>query len=78
MRALRTQGRLLHWCPAHPDLEYSEKAVPASHPNISARFVKETAHPKRVIFDVLNFELRIAHGLMDCYVLFSSMHMRAD
>jgi hypothetical protein len=38
---------LLHWSPADPDVEQSKKAVPASHPNISARFVKETALHKR-------------------------------
>ena len=50
MRAFRTQGRLLHWSPADPDVEQSKKAVPASHPNISARFVKETALHKRGTF----------------------------
>ena len=50
MRALRTQGRLLHWCPADPDVEESKKAVPASHPNILARFVKESALQKRGTF----------------------------
>jgi hypothetical protein len=41
---------LLHWSPADPDMEQSKKAVPASHPNISARFVKETALHKRGTF----------------------------
>ena len=39
-----SQGRLLHWSP--PEVEGS-KAVPASHPDISARFVKESAVQKR-------------------------------
>jgi hypothetical protein len=50
LRAFRTQGRLLHWSPADPDVEQLKKAVPASHPNISARFVKETALHKRGTF----------------------------
>ena len=41
-RLPRTQGRLLHWGPAVDH----KKAVPASHPEISARFVKETAVSK--------------------------------
>ena len=55
LRAFRTQGRLLHWSPADPDVEQSKKAVPASHPNISARFVKETAlHKRGTFFPPLN------------------------
>ena len=46
---LRTQGRLLHWCPPEAAAEGSKKAlaVPASHPSLCARFVKETAVQKR-------------------------------
>ena len=45
----RTQGRLLHWCPPEAAAEGSKKAmaVPASHPSLCARFVKETAMEKR-------------------------------
>ena len=45
---LRTQGRLLHWCPPEAAAEGSRKslAVPASHPSLCARFVKETALQK--------------------------------
>ena len=38
-----TQGRLLHWSPSDAAVEGSKKAVPASHPGLCARFVKETA-----------------------------------
>ena len=62
MRAFRTQGRLLHWCPTDPDVEESKKAVPASHPNISARFVKESALQKRGTFlpdvDMMDISVR--------------------
>ena len=62
MRAFRTQGRLLHWCPTDPDVEESKKAVPASHPNISARFVKESALQKRGMFlpdvDMMDISVR--------------------
>ena len=46
---LRTQGRLLHWCPPEAAAEGSKKAmaVPASHPSLCARFVKESALEKR-------------------------------
>ena len=40
----RTQGRLLHWWA--PGVE-TKKAIPASHPEISARFLKETSLKKR-------------------------------
>lgn len=40
-----TQGRLLHFSPA--DVEGSKQAVPASHPEIMARFVKESSVQKR-------------------------------
>ena len=36
-----TQGRLLHWSPSDAAVEGSKKAVPASHPGLCARFVKE-------------------------------------
>ena len=58
----RTQGRLLHWSPADPDMEQSKKAVPASHPDISARFVKESALKKRGTFlpdvDMMDISVR--------------------
>ena len=37
------EGRLLHWSPSDAVVEASKKAVPASHPGICARFVKETS-----------------------------------
>ena len=40
--APRTQGRLLHWSPAVA----SKKAISSSHPEVSARFVKESALSK--------------------------------
>jgi hypothetical protein len=40
-----TQGRLLHWSPT--DVEESKRAVPASHPEIMTRFVKESSVQKR-------------------------------
>ena len=40
-----TQGRLLHWSPT--DVEGAKRAVPASHPDICARFVKESSVQKR-------------------------------
>ena len=47
---MRTQGRLLHWGrPEAAAAEGSKKAlaVPASHPSLCARFVKEAAVRKR-------------------------------
>ena len=39
---------MLHWCPPEAAAEGSKKsAVPASHPSLCARFVKETALEKR-------------------------------
>ena len=53
---------MLHWCPTDPDVEDSKKAVPASHPNISARFVKESALQKRGTFlpdvDMMDISVR--------------------
>ena len=43
----RCEGRLLHWSPSDAAVEGSKKAVPASHPGLCARFVKETALQKR-------------------------------
>ena len=40
-----TQGRLLHFSPA--DVEGSKQAVPASHPEMMARLVKESSVQKR-------------------------------
>ena len=47
---LRTQGRLIQWSPPEAAAERGSKkalAVPASHPSLCARFVKETAMEKR-------------------------------
>ena len=41
------EGRLLHWSPSDAAVEGSKKAVPASHPGVCARFVKETALQKQ-------------------------------
>ena len=43
----RTQGRLLFF---GPEPEGSKKAIPSSHPEVSARFVKESAVKKRGTF----------------------------
>ena len=40
----RTQGRLLCF---GPDVDGTKKAVPASHPEVTARFAKESAVKKR-------------------------------
>ena len=42
-----TQGRLLYWHPAHVD---GKKGLPASHPELLARFAKESAMSKREMF----------------------------
>ena len=42
-----TQGRLLFF---GPEVEGSRKAIPSSHPEVSARFVKESAVKKRGTF----------------------------
>ena len=47
---LRTQGRLIQWSPPEAAAERGSKkalAVPAWHPSLCARFVKETAMEKR-------------------------------
>lgn len=42
-----TQGRLLYW---HPPSVACNKALPASHPELLARFAKETAMHKREMY----------------------------
>ena len=63
-----TQGRLLHWSPAEVE---GSKAVPASHPDISARFVKESAVQKRGQWlpDI---------DFMDCLVRQENLNIRGD
>ena len=63
-----TQGRLLHWSPAEVE---GSKAVPASHPDISARFVKESAVQKRgqLLPDI---------DFMDCQVRQENLNIRGD
>ena len=54
-----TQGRLLHWAPTNA--EGMKKAVPASHPDISARFVKESSVSKRQLLpeiDTMDVQVR--------------------
>ena len=66
-----TQGRLLHFSPSDAAVEGSKKAVPASHPNICARFVKESALQKRGHFlpDI---------DMMDCQVRQENLNMRGE
>ena len=63
-----TQGRLLHWSPAEVE---GSKAVPASHPDISARSVKESAVQKRgqLLPDI---------DFMDCQVRQENLNIRGD
>ena len=46
-----SQGRLLHWYPASVE---TKKALPASYPDLIARFAKETALSKREMFPDLD------------------------
>jgi hypothetical protein len=46
-----SQGRLLHWYPGSVE---TNKALPASYPDLIARFVKETALSKREMFPDLD------------------------
>ena len=68
-----TQGRLLHFSPADAAVEGSKKAVavPASHPSICARFVKESSLRKRGHFlpDI---------DMMDCQVRQENLNMRGE
>ena len=66
-----TQGRLLHFSPSDAAVEQSKKAVPASHPNICARFVKESSLQKRGHFlpDI---------DMMDCQVRQENLNMRGE
>ena len=66
--AYGSQGRLLHWSPAEVE---GSKAVPASHPDISARFVKESAVQKRGQWlpDI---------DFMDCLVRQENLNIRGD
>ena len=50
-RCTMSQGRLLHWYPGSVE---TNKALPASYPDLIARFVKETALSKREMFPDLD------------------------
>ena len=67
-----SQGRLLHWSPAEVE---GSKAVPASHPDISARFVKESAVQKRGQWlpdiDFMDIRMRLFNVHMCLRVAFS-------